>query len=117
MSWKNININIPGTYGVEKVGIEKVVGEFYVMCMTYMPNCQFRVKIIQDSYGKYLGRVNVAIKNSKDESPEWVGATGESIDEALENSINEFINSIQSSGRDLNNLTEEDFEWSAPEDF
>lgn len=110
MSWNEIKIQ-------DIQGIEKVVAEFYVRCSAYMPNCQFRVKITQDNYGNYSGRVNVAIKNFKDGSPEWVGGQGESVDEALENSINNFINSIKSSGRDLSNFTDEDFEWSAPEDF
>ena len=110
MNWKNISI-------AEIQGIEKVVAEFYVKCVTYIPNCQFRVKITEDIYGKYSGRVNLAIKNSRDGSPEWVGGTGDSIDEALENSIKEFLNSIKSCVKNINLLQEEDFDWSAPEDF
>jgi hypothetical protein len=110
MSWKKIKI-------AEIQGIEKVVAEFYVRSITYIPNCQFRVKITEDINGKYSARVNVAIRNSRDSSPEWVGGTGDSIDEALENSIQELVNSIKSSGKNINLLHEEDFEWSAPEDF
>jgi hypothetical protein len=73
MNWKNIKI-------AEIQGIEKVVAEFYVSCVTYIPNCQFRVKVIEDIYGKYSARVNLAIRNSRDGSPEWVGGNGDSID-------------------------------------
>lgn len=110
MNWKNISIS-------EIQGIEKVVAEFYVTCVTYIPNCHLRVKITEDIYGKYSGRVNIAIKNSRDGSPEWVGRSGDSIDEALENSIKELLNSIKMSGKNIKHLQEEDFEWSAPEDF
>ena len=46
-----------------------------------------------------------------------VGGNGDSIDEALENSITEFINSIKSSGKNINFLKDEDFEWSDHADF
>ncbi|MEH2455000.1 hypothetical protein [Nostoc sp.] len=63
MNWKNIRI-------AKIQGIEKVVAEFYVRCVAYIPNCQFRVKITEHIDGKYSGRVNLAIKNSRDGSPE-----------------------------------------------
>ncbi|MBC1223170.1 hypothetical protein GNF10_19555 [Nostoc sp. UCD121] len=110
MNWKNIRI-------AEIQGIEKVVAEFYVRCVKYIPNCQFRVKITQDIDGKYSGHVNLAVRNSRNVSPKWVGGSGDSIDEALENSIKELVKSIKSSGKNVNLLQEEDFEWSAPEDF
>ncbi|MBE9206876.1 hypothetical protein IQ244_10170 [Nostoc sp. LEGE 06077] len=110
MSWQNIRF-------AEIQSIEKVVAEFYVSCVKYIPNIYFRVKITEDIYGKYSGRVNLAIKNSRDDSPEWVGGTGESIDEALENSIKNLIDSIESYGKDINFLRDEDFEWSSHEDF
>jgi len=110
MTWKKIRF-------AEIQGIEKVVAEFYVKCVKYIPNCHFRVKITEDIYGKYSGRVNLAIKKSRDDSPEWVGGNGDSVDEALENSIKNFIHSIEFSGKDINLLQDEDFEWSEHEDF
>ncbi len=110
MSWKNIEI-------LEIQNIKQVVAEFYITCIKYVPNYQFKVKITEDVRGNYSGRINIAIKNLENNSPEWIGGSGVSIDEALENSLNEFINSIKSSGKDLNNLIDEDFEWSATEDF
>jgi hypothetical protein len=108
-NWKTMSIA-----GVQR--IERVVAEFYVEC-AYLPSRYFRVKVTEDSEGHYAGRINVGLKSLQDDCPEWIVGVGANIDMALEDTIQGFLRSLDRCGRDKLSLTDEDFEWSACEDF
>jgi hypothetical protein len=100
--------------GVQR--IERVIAEFYIEC-AYLPSRYFRVKVTEDGKGNYVGRINVSLKNMQDDCPEWISGFGTSIDIALEETIRGFLRSLDKCGRDKYSLTDDDFEWSAFEDF
>ena len=107
-TWGTIEIN-----GI--VGIERVVAEFQIECPE-IPNRYFRVKITENKNDRYIGRCNISICN-RDGFPEWISGLGNSIDEALEDTLRQFMRSLQQGKGDRSILEENDFEWSACEDF
>ena len=64
----------------------------------------------------FNGRTNVCIKSLTGDL-EWIAGLGESIDEALEDTLTQFIRSIEKYRGDRSIFQEPDFEWAACEDF
>jgi hypothetical protein len=95
--------------------IERLVAEFYVEC-SYIPSRYFRVKITEHQNGTYISRLNVCLRNV-DAVPEWISGLGESIDAALADAIQQLMNQFDQRGQGKYDLTEDDFEWAASEDF
>lgn len=93
--------------------IERVVAEFQVWSIEIFPYAKIKVKILEDSQGCYMGAPNMAAKSRRDGSPDWISGSGKSIAEALEDTIKLLLDSIAENGA----VSENDFEWSAPEDF
>ncbi|MFZ3589954.1 hypothetical protein ACOI1C_11895 [Bacillus sp. DJP31] len=105
-NWKDINIQ-----GIAR--IEKVVGEFIVWELDKTPYGKFKVKIIENLQGTFTGYPNIELKNKEDGSPEWVSGMGQTIDEALEDTLKCFLEMIN----EREELTEDNFEWSDRYDF
>jgi hypothetical protein len=97
------------------INIERVVAEFYIECPV-LPSRSFRIKIRETMKGRYVGYPNVAIKSS-DDTPEWSSGLGETINEALEDTLRSFMASLERVQSDRRLLKEDDLEWSACEDF
>lgn len=108
-TWQTIQLA-----GIQK--IERVVAEFYVEC-GYIPSRYFRVKVTQDAKGNYIGRLNISVKNSVNNTPEWITGLGDSVDAALEDAIQQFMQQLNHCGKDKLNLAEADFDWATCEDF
>lgn len=108
LSWKTIQFA-----NVQR--IERVVAEFYVECR-YIPSRYFRVKVTEDASGNFIGRLNVAVKLPQTETPEWTVGLGSTVDNALNDAIQGFLQQIDRCGQ-AKDLNEENFEWAAPEDF
>lgn len=106
MKWKNVSDS-------RVTQIYKVVGEYDVWAHVLLPFPKFKVKIKESSKGGFTGQVNVAFKSRLDGSPDWIVGLGNAPEEALEDAINNFINSVPEN----ESLTEEDFEWADPHDF
>jgi hypothetical protein len=104
--WKDIKIT-----GINK--IDKIVAEFHVWAIDKVPNGKFKVKILETAKGGYIGLPNLAVKSIKDGTPDGMAGFGQSIEEALEDTIKYFLQTLE--GRE--DLTEDDFEWSDPDDF
>lgn len=99
---------------VEGIGlIEKVVAEFQIWSIEKIPSGKFKVKIFERQNSTFIGSPNIAVKSLEDNYPDWICGMGASIEEALEDTLKYFMGTLQ--GRE--DLTEEDFEWSAHEDF
>lgn len=103
--WKNIKIE-----GV--VEIEKCVAEFSVSEMKYTPWLNFKVKIYESQSGKFTGVTNLMLKDS-DGSPCGGIGYGNSVSEALEDTVNYFMGML----KERDTLSEEDFEAADPYDF
>jgi hypothetical protein len=105
-NWKEIKVEGIGS-------IEKVVAEFHIWSTEKIPYGKFKVKIFESQNGSFTGSPNIAVKSLEDDSPDWIGGMGTSIEEALEDTLKCFMDTLK--GRE--DLTEEDFEWSAHEDY
>lgn len=106
--WKKISI--------DKVGsIEKMVGEFEIWMPEMLPYAKMKIKVYEDRNGKYTGYTDVRIIRKFDGSPEGAVGWGNSVEEALENTINYFIEMVEEdyAGR----LEEENIEYTEYSDF
>ncbi|MEK3743788.1 hypothetical protein NST23_13965 [Brevibacillus sp. FSL K6-0770] len=104
--WKDIKVT-----GINK--IDKVVAEYYVWAIDKVPYGKFKIKILETAKGGYIGLPNLAVKSLEDGTADNTSGFGNSIEEALEDTINFFLKTLE--GR--TDLAEEDFEWSDPHDF
>ncbi|MBG9790326.1 hypothetical protein P4V47_25895 [Brevibacillus laterosporus] len=105
-NWKDITITGVNT-------IDRVVAEFHVWATGKIPYGKFKVKILENKRGGFVGVPNLAVKNETDGTPDYISGLGSSIEEALEDTIKYFFQTLE--GRE--NLSEDDFEWSDPHDF
>lgn len=104
-SWKTINL-----YGA--VRISKVVGEFQIYETRKVPYGKFRIKVLEECQGCFSAFPNAAYKNNEGQ-PEWTSGRGCTIEEALEDAIKYFMESLPNEQF----CTDDKFEWAAPEDF
>ena len=104
--WKKLKI-------AKVAQIERAVAEFRVWSIEIFPYAKIKVKILEDSHGSYMGMPNMAAKRRRDGSPDWISGSGKSVAEALEDTIKHVLDSIAENGA----VSENDFEWSALEDF
>lgn len=104
--WKDIKID-----GITE--INKVVAVFEVWDTMRIPFGKYKIKIIENVKGGYIGIPNIAVKDSEDGTPNWISGLGETIAEALEDTIKYFLGTLNMK----DNYTDEDFIWSAVEDF
>ncbi|MBG9944170.1 hypothetical protein ABD77_19775 [Brevibacillus formosus] len=79
----------------------------------FLPLTKFKIKIKESNKGGFFGQVNVAFKSRVDGSRDWIAGFGNTPDEALEDAINCFLNSVSEN----ESLTEEGFEWADPHAF
>ncbi|WP_334075543.1 MULTISPECIES: hypothetical protein [Paenibacillus] len=85
-SWKNIQVT-----GVSS--IEKCVAEFDVTQLD-VPSGRFRIRIYESMSGKFMGFTNLKIKSSFDGYPEGGVGNGDSITEALQDTINNIMEKL-----------------------
>lgn len=101
---------------LEKVSkIEKTVAEFAVWMVGVVPYAKMKVKIYESQDGTYTGRTDLMIKRKLDGHPQYATGAGETIDEALEDTIHYFNSMLKEDG--LNELTEDDIEYAEYPDF
>ena len=105
--WKDVKLG-----GVSK--IDRLAAEFDVWSIEKLPYAKFKVKIFEDISGKYTGYTDVRIKDPATGCPEGAVGWGETVAEALENTVKYFMNEIEKRG---GVLTEDDIEYVEPSDF
>lgn len=103
--WKKIRIQ-----GV--AFIEKCVAEFNVGELVKTPHSKFKVKIFERQNGTFIGFTNLQIRDEDGCSYAGVGH-GDTIEKALEDTINYFWGMLQKKTF----LTSDDFECVDPYDF
>jgi len=82
-SWKNIQVD-----GIAK--IEKCVAEFNIWELDISPYAKFKIKVFEDNESKFTGYSNLQVIDSVGNYNCSVGY-GNTIEEALENTIRCFI--------------------------
>ncbi|WP_447887326.1 hypothetical protein [Serratia fonticola] len=106
--WQNIKIE-----NVSK--IEKTVAEFTVWMIGVLPYAKMKIKVFESDSGCYTGKTDLQIKRKFDSSPECAIGHGDTIEEALENTIKYFNGMLKTDGFD--ELTEDCIEYSEWSDF
>ncbi|MDD2997749.1 MAG: hypothetical protein PHV05_01735 [Candidatus Riflebacteria bacterium] len=104
-SWKDIKIN--------NIRIEMVVATYEVWAVNKVPFGKFKVKILERSDGNFIAIANIRLKDALNGEPEGEAGLGNRPEEALQDVIERLLAAIES----RKGLTDDDFEWSAPEDF
>lgn len=105
IEWKKISIK-----GIAK--IEKCVAEFNVTELEKTPHGKFKVKIYERQVGGYVGYTNLQVKDI-DGCPYCGIGYGETVDEALEDTINYFLKMISQKKK----ISKDDFECMDAYDF
>ena len=77
-----------------------------------MPGAKFRIKVWERHIGDFLAVPNVCLKEPQG-TADWVAGLGGSETEALEDCLRRFMEQLR--GRTA--ASEDDFEWSDPQDF
>ncbi|ATX14381.1 hypothetical protein KX067_004651 [Escherichia coli] len=113
MGWHQMKIR-----SVSKV--EKVEAEFVIWMFGVIPSAKVKIKIRESQDGSYMGITNVMIKRKFDDCPEGAIGWGKTVDEALENTINNFLAILDSDyPRELypDGLSDEHIEYMDHSDF
>ena len=98
------------------IRIDKTVAILEVWLDATFPFAKMKVKVLDRSKGDFLAVPNLALRNPASGSPEYTSGLGSTIEEAVNDLLVAFFSEVRSYKSD-NELTEADFEWSAPEDF
>ncbi|MCB2300829.1 hypothetical protein [Clostridium tagluense] len=99
-NWKDIKID-----GITR--IEKCVAEFRISQLGIIPGTFFRVEISEGTNGFFSGITNIGLKSSVDESVDFASGYGDTIEKALEFTINNFMEMIN----ERNDITPDSFMW------
>jgi hypothetical protein len=73
--------------------IEKCVAEFDAAQLD-VPTGRFRIRIYESSNGKFMGFTNLKIKNSLDGYPEGGVGNGNTVAEALQDTLSNFMKNL-----------------------
>ncbi|HBO21555.1 MULTISPECIES: hypothetical protein [Providencia] len=106
--WHDLNIKNVGR-------IEKTVAEFTITMIPILPYSKMKVKIYESQSGNFTGMTDLAIKRKFDGSPECAIGYGDTIEEALEDTILYFNKMLSQDG--FTELTEDDISYAEWSDF
>lgn len=82
--WKNLKMDRIGS-------IEKCVAEFQVWAQEILPYGKMKIKIYENQKGVFSGYTDIRVIRKFDGSPEGAVGHGKTVDEALEDTINYFM--------------------------
>lgn len=105
-------------YGID--AIEKCVGEFQIWAQEILPYGKMKVKIYENQDGVFTGYTDVRIIRKFDNDPEGAVGHGKTIDEALIDTLNYFIEIVKENypiEKYPNGLLEENIVYSEFSDF
>lgn len=93
--------------------VEPVIGFFDVSTFNDLPFGNWTVKIVLSSSGSYHARPNVVVVNSQTKCVEHICGIGDSVDEALMDSIDLFMSEVhkQRLNKADGELEKSDFVW------
>jgi hypothetical protein len=98
------------------VRIDRVAAQYEVWLDETFPFSKIKVKVIERRSGDYLGVANVAVRGRISGEPEFISGLGATVDEALQDAVMRFL---QEAAKNMPaaGFREEDFVWSACEEF
>ncbi|MBW9159568.1 hypothetical protein [Clostridium tagluense] len=99
-NWKNIKID-----GI--AAIEKRVASFKIYQLRLIPSLFFEVQITENSNGFFIGVTDIGLNSAIDESVDFGCGCGDTIEKALEFTLNNFIKMIN----ERNDVTPDSFTW------
>ena len=108
--WKDIKLKYEGN-------IRKLAGEFEVSMPTVLPYCKMKVRVYEESNGRFTGRTDVLLIRKADGSPEGAVGHGDTVDEALEDTINYFISMLEEDYKGVPHLNYNDIGYAEVSDF
>jgi hypothetical protein len=98
------------------IRIDKVVAMLEVWLDATFPIAKMKVKVLDRSQGDFLAVPNLAFRDPTSGAHEYISGLGDTAEEAVNDLLVRFISEFRSQ-KPSNELTEADFEWSAPEEF
>ena len=99
------------------IRIDKVVAEFDAwLDPTLFPFPKMRVKVLQRSSNDFMAISNLRRRNAVTREPEGTVGLGSSVTESLDDLFKRFVSDVKENAPP-GGLVEDDFEWSACEDF
>lgn len=75
--------------------IERIMEEYTIWMPQILPCGKMKVKISKSNADFYSGSANICIIRKYDNNPEGTGGGGRTIEEALENVINNFLEMVK----------------------
>lgn len=111
--WRDVNIEYVGA-------IEKCVAEFQVWMIEILPYAKMKVKVYEGADYTYTGYTDVRIIRKFDGAPQGAVGYGKTIDEALIDTINYFVQMVKEDypkSEYPNGLSESDIEYTEYSDF
>lgn len=102
------------SFRVDGLGpIQRIASVFQVgPPLDWLPFPSFKVKVWERGDGSFLGVPNVAV-SGHDGSPEWTSGLGATVEEALEDALNRFVETLSGRG----DLPDECFAWADAGEF
>lgn len=112
-NWKKIEVKNIGTF-------ENCVGEFYLIGLTIIPFEKIKIKVLEDKtkqFNCFNAYTNIQIVdfNDEDRCPYCVVGSGKTLEEALENTLNHYVE--LASIKSIREWKEDDFEFIDPTEF
>ena len=98
------------------IRIDKVVSELEVWLDASFPFAKFKVKVLERSNGDYLAVPNLARRDRVSGERDGLSGLGDDPEEAVNDLLARFVSNVRENSIGIE-LSEADFEWSAPEDF
>jgi hypothetical protein len=98
------------------IRIDRIIGYYDVWLENSFPFAKMMVKVIERSAHDYLAVPNLMVRHKTSREPEFISGLGPNAAEAVDDLLARFAEGVRSNTPALG-LTEDDFEWSAPEEF
>lgn len=96
--------------------IDRVAALFEAWTDDSFPFAKFKIKVLERRANDLLAVSNVLVRNITSGEPEYVSGLGSSVEEAVSDLLTRFMAGVRENTPPTG-LTEDDFEWSAYEDF
>ena len=98
------------------VRIDQVVGVYEVWLNDSFPFSKMKVKVLQRGDRDFLAAPNLAVRNRISRRPEFTSGLGADPKSALDDALRSFMKEVNENRPDRA-FAEDDFEWSACQDF
>lgn len=98
------------------VRIDQVVGMYEVWLDETFPCAKMKIKVLKRGDDDFLAVPNLAVRNRISRQPEFTSGLGADPKSAIDDAMKYFMKEVDENRPDRD-LAEDDFEWSASEEF